>query len=378
MENLLTEINNARLLVHTDSYPMSIGELVNLYEDGELEIHPEFQRVFRWTPTQKSSLIESILLGIPLPSIFVAQNIDGVWDVVDGLQRISTILSFMGKLRKDKLEPLKDDESPFEEPFELQETKYLKGLKGKKWDNSADKVNEIDVEIKRLFKREKIDIKIIKRESQADTRFELFQRLNTGGSKLSEQEVRNCMLLMINKKAFNFLEECSNNQFFIGSTPLTERKEAVSYRNELALRFFVLRNTSLDKLNTHTDVHPFLDSELARLFDPKYRFDFESEMLIFEKTFEAINAALGEDAFRKYNSLKVKYEGALSLPVFEAISFGVSNIIDRYSENDLINLIQNKSQELSDNLIFISNLRPGTRPIERTKNMLELGRELFQ
>ncbi len=51
--SLIDEINNARLQVHADSYPMSIGELVNLYIDEELEIHPEFQRVYRWTPEQK-------------------------------------------------------------------------------------------------------------------------------------------------------------------------------------------------------------------------------------------------------------------------------------------------------------------------------------
>ncbi|MFV4889500.1 DUF262 domain-containing protein [Acinetobacter baumannii] len=74
MTTLQEQIENARMQVHTDSYPMSIGELVNLYDDGELDIHPEFQRLYRWSDEQKSKLIESILLGIPLPSIFVAQR----------------------------------------------------------------------------------------------------------------------------------------------------------------------------------------------------------------------------------------------------------------------------------------------------------------
>ena len=86
--------------ISTDGYPMSIGELINLYKDGELDIHPEFQRFFRWTPTQRTKLIESILLGIPIPSIFVSQRKDGVWDVVDGLQRLSTIFEFIGILKR--------------------------------------------------------------------------------------------------------------------------------------------------------------------------------------------------------------------------------------------------------------------------------------
>ena len=70
---------------------MSIGEMINLYKDDELEVHPEFQRFFRWDEEQKSKLIESLLLGIPIPPIFVAQKLNGRWDVIDGQQRLSTI-----------------------------------------------------------------------------------------------------------------------------------------------------------------------------------------------------------------------------------------------------------------------------------------------
>jgi len=91
---------------------MSIGELTNLYRDGELIIRPEFQRFFRWTSIQKSRLVESILLGIPLPSIFVAQTLGGVWEVVDGLQRVSTLLELQGELKDGEgniLPPLRLD-----------------------------------------------------------------------------------------------------------------------------------------------------------------------------------------------------------------------------------------------------------------------------
>src|SRR3954465_2499365 len=86
------QVSEARQTISSDGYPMSIGELTNLYRDKELIIRPEFQRFFRWTPLQKSRLIESLLLGIPLPSIFVAQQAPGKWELADGLQRVSTIL----------------------------------------------------------------------------------------------------------------------------------------------------------------------------------------------------------------------------------------------------------------------------------------------
>src|SRR5262245_13862052 len=95
---LEAQISEARRSISSDGYPMSIGELTNLYRSGELIIRPEFQRLFRWSNLQRTRLIESILLGIPLPSIFVAQTEGGKWELVDGLQRVSTILQLQGEL----------------------------------------------------------------------------------------------------------------------------------------------------------------------------------------------------------------------------------------------------------------------------------------
>src|SRR6478672_9756366 len=97
--SLQKEIDTQRRQIKADGYPISIGELASMYKEGDLDIHPAFQRFFRWDIDQKSRWIESILLGIPTPSVFVAQRKDGVWDVVDGLQRLSTIFEFMGILK---------------------------------------------------------------------------------------------------------------------------------------------------------------------------------------------------------------------------------------------------------------------------------------
>ena len=98
--SLLDEILESKKAIKTDSYPMSIGEIVNLYKEGDLVIFPEYQRYFRWSDKQKSEFIESIILDIPIPPIFVSSNADGRWDIIDGLQRTSTILEFMGILKK--------------------------------------------------------------------------------------------------------------------------------------------------------------------------------------------------------------------------------------------------------------------------------------
>src|ERR1035437_442831 len=96
---LADEITKAQRSVRTDAYQMSIGEIVSMYENDEIIIDPDFQRLFRWNDGQKSKFIESILLGIPIPSIFVFERENGKWELIDGLQRVSTLLEFMGKLR---------------------------------------------------------------------------------------------------------------------------------------------------------------------------------------------------------------------------------------------------------------------------------------
>jgi hypothetical protein len=103
--------------IQTDGYAMSIGEILSLYRDREIDIHPEFQRIFRWKIEKKSRLIESILLGIPIPPIFVSQRLDGAWDVIDGVQRLSTIFEFMGEYR--------EEDGGIRRPAPLQGTEYL-------------------------------------------------------------------------------------------------------------------------------------------------------------------------------------------------------------------------------------------------------------
>ena len=368
--NLEKQVKEARLAVSTDGYSMSIGELVNLYDDNELNIHPEFQRVYRWDNYQKSKFVESILLGIPLPSIFVAQNSDGVWEVVDGLQRLSTIFQFMGKL--------KDEDGKTLPNLKLSSTKYLTELENVTWGSSEDS-RELTSALKLDFKRARMDVKIVSRDSDSDTKFELFQRLNTGGSELKPQEVRNCILLMINKDIFNLIKECSENSNFRETLPITERKENESHYSELALRFFIQRYFKLDNPSAYSYVNEYLDNELIRLFSKNTNFNIDSEKTVFNETFKILSDALGEDCFKKYQLSESKYKGGVSLPIFEVISTATSRLIEKHVDsNELIKLIKIKSKSLSENTDFLNSLRANnTRPIERTINMLKLSESIF-
>jgi hypothetical protein len=368
--DLEAEVEKARHDVRTDAYPMSIGELVNLYEDDELEIHPNFQRVFRWTDEQKSKLIESIFLGIPLPSIFVVQRKDGVWDVVDGLQRLSTIFSFMGKLRKENGE--------LEQPLKLQKTKYLPSLQDITWENKHDGARELPQRLKLIFKRQKLDINIIQMESTGDTKFELFQRLNSGGTELSPQELRNCLLIMTNVEAYDFVKELSNDPNFQGSIPITGRQQEQAFYMELVVRYFVQINPISSDLSIHSDMHPFLDDEVVRLFDKDNNFDYEANKKIFEKTFEILFTQLDENAFRKYSDAKGYYEGAFSMSFFEVMATGVANLLrNNIDENIIRARVKEMSTTLSYNTNFQAATKPGVRPLIRFRQLIQLGVSLF-
>jgi len=243
---LLKQIDLRRREIRTDGYAMSIGEWTSLYEKGELDIHPEFQRFYRWSEVQKTNLIESILLGIPIPPIFVSQRADGVWDVVDGLQRLSTIFQLLGIL--------KDENRRLIEPLVLRATKYLPSLEGLRWSDPKDPDKSLPTEAQLSLKRSKIAVSIILKESDENAKYDLFQRLNTGGSELSPQEVRNCLLVMLNKRTYEWLRELSQHASFREVTALSDRPLEEAYDIEVVLRFMVLHNLSEGELKSIGDV----------------------------------------------------------------------------------------------------------------------------
>ena len=103
--DISAEIQKYRQEIKSERMDMSFGEIINMYRDKEIIISPEYQRAFRWDEQRQSDFIESILLGIPFPSIFVATNPDGKWELIDGLQRVSTVLSFFNELKDEEGNP---------------------------------------------------------------------------------------------------------------------------------------------------------------------------------------------------------------------------------------------------------------------------------
>lgn len=364
---LMNEIETRRREIRTDGYSMSIGEWISLYEKGEIDIHPEFQRIFRWTDVQKSSLIESILLGIPLPHIFVSQRSDGVWDVVDGLQRLSTIFQFLGILKDEKGKKIK--------PLILQSTKYLPSLGGMRWNDEKNSKKSLPNVTQLSFKRSKLDISIILKESDANAKYDLFQRLNTGGSELSPQEVRNCLLLMINKKMFDWLRELSKYEPFKVVTALSDNPIDQAYDVELVLRFMVFLDLNESDFKNIGDVGIFLTDKISELALLK-KFDYKIKEKIFKDTFDTLNSTVGEDAFKRFSKTKKCHEGGFLLSQFEVVALGIAFNIKNNTEIAK-SKIQTIISSIWENRKYTEWSGSGITAARRAPHLIPLGREIF-
>ena len=371
--SLQDEIDKTARDIDQDSYSMSIGELISLYQNEELDIHPEFQRVFRWNIKQKSRLIESVLIGIPIPSIFVSQREDGVWDVIDGVQRLSTIFEFLGIFN--------DDDGNLHDPSRLIETKYLPSLEGKVW-SDEDEEKSLTSSQRIDFKRARINVEIVKKQSDPNIKYDLFQRLNSLGTKLSDQELRNCYLIMFNKDLFYWLKELGKHESFLNCICLTDNAISQQYHLELALRFFIFKNENLDELKKIN--FAYLDeyiNEKMEIMAKSDHFDEKHEKYIFKSTFDLLNEALGENSFKKYDSEKIRFGGKFLLSAFEAVGIGVGSNIDEWLYG---NMEENRAElerrviALWDDAKYLENIGRGVDFYKRIPNIVPLGKEIFK
>lgn len=194
LANLVQNIDNQIIQIRTKSLDVSFNELYDMYKDGELAIAPDYQRLFRWDEEKQSRFIESLILEMPVPPIFVIETENGVYELIDGLQRISSYLHFRG-------EKLGDENR---ESLVLNGCDIVEELNGLSYDELP---KTLQIKIKRSFVR----MEVIKKESEKSLKYHMFKRLNTGGELLSDQEIRNCTIRLLNSDALTFIEDCSQN-----------------------------------------------------------------------------------------------------------------------------------------------------------------------
>lgn len=348
------EINEKKGNIKIENSMFSVGEILNLYKDGDLDIHPDFQRFFRWQDEQKSRFIESLFLGLPIPSLFVYERKDGVWEVLDGLQRISSLLQYVGILKneKDKILPA----------LHLNNLEYINSLNNSYW-------KDLSQEQQRLFKKNTLPFIIMKSETTEIKKYQLFQRLNKGGSSLTIQEVRNCAILMNNSNFYELMERMAKNEDFIISSNLTDKQK--KERKDLALitRYLCLKYSYLEDLKKVNSVDDFLDKKIITIANDN-TINYDAEYNTFSEIFEQINNQLGICAFKRYDEECNNFKGSFLMAQYETLLYSLTHT-NNYTKlkNKLISLTQNNEyKEKSVGGISVKN---------RWNTLLQIGQSFF-
>ncbi|WP_278491346.1 DUF262 domain-containing protein [Acinetobacter gyllenbergii] len=381
-KKILNTIQKAREEIKPDNLRLSIGEVISIYKDNELILNPNFQRVFRWSLIQKSRLIESIILGIPLPPIFVSVDIQSIWTVIDGVQRLSTILQFTNNLEVELADNNNDDiDEDNDEDIDtnvslevsgIQETKgfILTGLK-KLDDLNGLSWNELGVDIQRLIKRHYLDVVSISTVKYEETKFEMFQRLNTGGSSLSDQEKRNCIIIMKSEDFYNRLKDFVEKSIFKDLLKIKKGKIETDYHLELLLRYLIAKGNIYDMAKypyTTTLMKEFIDDETILLINNN--FNLELELNILDKTLNFLKNEINDNIFKK-NEV-----GAFNLSKYEALLVGVASNLDNIIINKRKFLKIYKEIETQDS--FKNGTKRGRKALERFKILNDFSREYFK
>lgn len=229
MATLADQLDLQKRTVSYDMYDMSVRQLVDMAESGVIDIAPDYQRHFVWDDARESELIESVFLGIPVPSIYMATNPDSTWEVVDGVQRLSTLLHFCGNQFAREM---------IGRPNQLE----IIGLR------KLDSFNGMSFAglpktIQLAFTLRPLRVTTLNDKSDKHVRYDLFERLNTGGIKLHSQEIRNCVLGgqfrdLIKQLALG--TDCRT----VVTLPENEIREATY--EEMVLRFFAFYDNYLE------------------------------------------------------------------------------------------------------------------------------------
>ncbi|MGV3554112.1 MAG: DUF262 domain-containing protein [Croceibacterium sp.] len=351
MDSELEEAIDSRVgEVRFDAVDFSFGEIASLHRQKEIVIDPEYQRLFRWSNDQRSRLIESVLLGLPLPQIFLIENQDGVLELIDGLQRVSSVLQFL----EHDLMGL--------EPLLLSGCDVIPALNGLT-------IDDLNLSLRLRLKRSPVRAVIIRKQSKGFLKYEMFKRLNTGGSALSAQEVRNCSLRMIEGGAdfYGWLQQLAAKASFLETTAtLSETDRDQKADEELVVRYLALKSAREEFKGS---VRDWLDTFLEQVLLGERQIDRTLEEDEFDRVFGFLQATLGEGAFVKYRESRPI--GALAPAFFEAVTMGVWDNREKLDELDR-DRVQSNVIEALQSAQFRAQTGPGANSRPKLEERIRL------
>ncbi len=321
---------------------MSIFQYKMEYERGQLIINPDFQRNLVWSNKQKSQFIESIILNFPLPPFYLNQDKKGKLTIIDGLQRTTAIFEFIG------------------EKFELSSLDALPKLNGEKF-------SKLKPELQAKIERKNILLYILKPSTPLIVIYDLFKRINTNGTQLNRQEIRNCIFL---GKATELLNELSQKDYF---------KKAIDYGvspkrmkdREVVLRYISFKTQNY--LNDYTgSMSDFVEKTMREInkSDDTY---IEKIKTDFERVMKYTYAFFGKKSFRIATN---QTRGTINIAIFESVSLFFSDKPDEYLKLNK-SKIKNNYKRLLKEPKYIESVKSATSSKARVKDRFEIAQTIL-
>ncbi len=255
--------------IRTQAYDKSVEDTVGMIKKGRIFLQPDFQRNSQvWDYKTSSQLIESILLNVPIPPIYVAEEDDGSWNIIDGLQRLTSFKNF------------------YEGKFKLRGLDSLKELNKQSYES-------LNPNAKNILDNGSLRIILITKESHPEMKYDVFMRLNRGSVKLTEQELRNCLY----RGPFNdLIKDLRNNKQLLDILNLDKPHKRMDDA-ELILRYFALSENFDRKniliigykgimktfLNAYMNKNKNMDTEQIEKLRTKFNDTLNKVYTIFEK-----------------------------------------------------------------------------------------------
>lgn len=353
----------SNLMPQEDIYPASINvskddssvyELKRQKDLERIQLSPSYQRENVWSLRQKSELIESILMGIPLPIMYFFQDNSGVKQVVDGKQRLSALFDFI------------------DNKFALSELNILEDLKGKKFKN----LSGLD---QGKLEDYKIPINVIKPPTPDRIKFDIFDRVNRGGTRLNNQEMRNAIY---QGRATELLEELKNNENFKKATDYSIRSKVMKDRY-MILRFIafylwkhnLLTNRDGSFVEYKSDIDAFLGKTMEFL-------NFTNEEIVqkakevFELAMKNACSIFGQNGFRVSTYLNESHKRAVNMALFDSLSYLLSDKNVQMKADQIKISIHALFQDKEFNASITSPVDSSTKVVSRFNKMDDILKEL--
>ena len=307
---MIEEENMKRVFTDKKDFPLSL--IKEMFDDGDIIPQPDYQRDYVMDVKLASRLIESVLLNIPIPTVYLCEELDGRFSIIDGQQRMTSFVKY-----------LKNE-------FALKGLEELSELNGKKF-------SELEKNLQRTLKSCTLNSIILTKESQ-ELKYEIFARLNQGSIRLKPQELRNCIY---RGTLNNMIEEIAKNNRYLNDLFLENNKRK-NYQ-EYILRFFALRNfndysSSMTKtMNNFMIKHQNADEQEIKEFKELYN-----------RTIDIIKQVFGLTAFCAYDRQKNQFMNKFSGSIYDSITIACS----MFSPHDLMahaDEIRNQVNEIKKN-----------------------------